>query len=98
MINLQKIIFLVILVGLFVGKVFGEMAGLQVEIRPQQVSVKNSETALVDTKVKNLSESVVSINVWFCSYNQNWVSDSVYAAIEGITCHGNAITKVILEP
>jgi hypothetical protein len=96
----KQLLAVVVLVGCF-G--FGEIAlaassPLRIEIQTAQQTVKMGAPFPVVTKIKNISEDAVTLQIWICSYGQNWIIDNSFMHISPIPCGKNYLESVRLKP
>ena len=89
---LTLILFLISSVG------YTQDSALRVEIKPEQKSVKNGEEVSVMTKIINTSHKDQHLQVWSCSYYDNWIVENPFVKLEKWPCNKNFITEVVLKP
>jgi hypothetical protein len=71
---------------------------LKVDIKPAQTTVKNTERLVIHTKINNTSNDVQALQVWSCSYNENWKSDHAAVFVNIAPCRANAPFNLQLKP
>ena len=76
----------------------GEATTLKVEISTEHATIKNTEQLSVDTKIRNTGNEAQDIQVWSCSYPDNWTSDNLAVSIEQVPCKKNDLIRVRLNP
>ncbi len=69
-----------------------------VEIRMAQSKIKNSEEVTVDTTIRNVSSDEQSLQVWSCSYPEQWITDNPLVHIAPVSCNKNYVVRVRLKP
>ena len=95
--HLKKIIILTSIFFLFVSSSYSQDIALRVEIKPEQQSVKNGEEFSVMTKIINTSHKDQHLQVWSCSYYDNWIINSPWVQLKAWPCKENAVDEVVLK-
>jgi hypothetical protein len=84
---------------LFVGiAAYGEDLPVTVEIRVAQSTVKKNQEFLVSTTVRNVGKDEESLQIWSCSYPEQWTTDNLAVHIIGAACRKNDVIQVKLKP
>ncbi len=95
----KKFLLLTTLILFFMGSLgYGQDSGLRVEIKPEQTTVKNDEEISVMTKIINTSHTDQHLQIWGCSYYDNWSVDSPFIKLQDWPCEKNPINDVVLKP
>ncbi len=90
--------FLLVLLAVGAATVSADDSSLKITVQSQQHSVKNGNTFVVNTTIKNVSGKDQTIQVWSCSYDAQWKSDSPYAKPVTYACDKNIVKPIKLGP
>ncbi len=85
------------IVLLFSCTSYAQESALRVEIKSEQRSVKTGESFEVTTQIVNISQKDQHLQIWACSYSDNWVTDNPYVHLNGEPCNKNFIGNVVLK-
>jgi hypothetical protein len=77
---------------------YGQHLPMTVEIGVAQSSVKNNEEFPVSTTVRNVGRDAQSLQIWSCSYPEQWTRDNPAVHIPGAACKKNDVIRVRLKP
>ncbi|MFH0984365.1 MAG: protease inhibitor I42 family protein [Candidatus Omnitrophota bacterium] len=91
--------FLLLGVCFFCPVVRAEDPLLQIQVFPDQNSVKTGMMFLNRVEVSNTSDDT-SVDFWSntCSYEKHWVTDNPVVSIQSWTCNENTLEEVTLDP
>lgn len=90
---------LVLMLFLFIGMAaYGEDCPMRVGIRVTQSTVNNNGEFLVSTTIRNVSRDEQSLEVWSCSYPQQWTANNPAVHITSVACKKNDVIRVRLKP
>jgi hypothetical protein len=76
----------------------GQGSPFKAEIKLTRTEVSNHETFSVATAIRNTSMTDQLLDVWTCSYSEQWVSDNLDVHVEAAACLQNVHYKVKLAP
>jgi hypothetical protein len=76
----------------------GDDLPMRVEIKLAQLAVRNNEEFSVSTVVRNISGGAQSLQVWSCSYSEQWTPDNSAIRLTPAACKKNDIVQVRLGP
>ena len=76
---------------------YAEESALRVEIKSGQKSVKTGESFEVTTKIVNISQKDQHLQIWSCSYSDNWATDNPFVHLNGESCDKNFVGNVLLK-
>lgn len=98
--NTRKTLFATLLLCFGGLAAYGQSSPIVAEIRPAQASVKNNEDFSVSTSLRNTSNSEQSLEVLYCGYSVQWVTDnpSVHVDFAEGGCMHNFPHKTVLKP
>jgi hypothetical protein len=88
----------VALLCLSVWTAYGQESRFKAEIKLTQTEVSNHEIFSVSTSIRNTSIKDQVLDVWNCSYPEQWVSDNLNVHVEEAACLQNWHYKVKLAP
>jgi hypothetical protein len=71
---------------------------MRVEIRLAQSTVKNNEEFPISTTIRNVGRDEQLLQIWSCSYPQQWTADNPAVHITGASCKKNDVIRVRLKP
>src|SRR5271167_4962264 len=70
---------------------------IRVEIKVAQLAVKNDDEFPVSTTIRNMSAEEQSLQIWSCSYPEQWTSDNPVVHITPASCDKNDVIFVRLK-
>ena len=76
---------------------YAQESGLRVEIKNELASVQPNTSFEVTTKITNTGLQDQSLQVWPCSYSDNWTTDSPFVYLDQQECDKNGILNVLLK-
>jgi len=73
---------------------------LRVEIRLAQAqsTVKHKAPFSLSTIIRNVGTQAQSLQIWSCSYPQQWIADNPAVHIMGVSCKKNDLIRTTLKP
>lgn len=71
---------------------------MRVEISVAQSTIKNNEEFSLSTTIRNVDKDEQSLQVWSCSYPQQWTTDNPAVHITDASCKKNDIIRIRLKP
>lgn len=71
---------------------------MRVEISVAQSTVKNNEEFSLSTTIRNVSKNEQSLQIWSCSYPDQWSADNPAVHITGASCDKNDIIRIRVKP
>jgi hypothetical protein len=77
---------------------YGQTGIIQVHIELMQSAVKNNERFTVPASLSNTSNDAASLQVWSCSFPEQWVSDNPTVHIPAVPCEKNDAIWIKLSP
>jgi hypothetical protein len=90
---------LLIVMLFFTGSAaYGQDLPTRVEISVVRSTVKNNEEFPVSTTIRNVGRDEQSLQIWSCSYPEQWTADNPDVHIIGAACRKNDVILVGLKP
>ena len=86
-----------IMVLFFSSACSAEEPRLRIEVKADQTSVVNGESVKVTAKITNNGQQDQNLQVWSCSYSDNWKTDNPYVYLDIEPCNKNGIINVVLK-
>ena|SRR5947209_11703351 len=71
---------------------------IAIEIKPKQATVKNSQDFSVGTTIRNTGKEDQQLEIWSCSYPEQWIVDNPIVHIMAVSCKKNTVVHVRLKP
>ena len=96
--DIKKVLAFIIVFLFFTSTGHSQDSALRIEIQPKQKSVKNGEEVSVVTKIINTSNKDQHLQVWSCSYYDNWIVNSPFVKLNAWPCRKNFVHEVVLKP
>lgn len=76
----------------------GQRATIRVIVDSARHTVKNGENFLVSISIKNLTNDQQSLQIWSCSFPEEWISDNSVVHIPNVPCKKNSAIWITLKP
>ena len=94
----RKILFLAVISFFINASGHASDSKLKIEVKPAKMLVKNGQEISIDTIIENVGKEVQRLEVWSCSYYDNWNVDSPFVKLQGWACRKNGVIEVALKP
>lgn len=75
-----------------------EASSIIVDIKMANSTVKGNEDLPVSTSVRNVGAKDQSLQIWSCSYPEQWIVDNPIVHIPAVSCQKNDVVHVRLKP
>lgn len=71
---------------------------IRAEVSVVRSSVNNGEAFSASTTIRNVGSGSRSLQVWSCSYPDQWTSDNPVVHVRAVPCKKNVIVRIELKP
>ena len=96
--NRFKFLILISIFFFFVDNSYSQDSALRLDIKPEKITVRNGGAVSVMTKIINPGRIVQHLQIWSCSYYDNWIVDNPFVKLEAWPCNKNFFEAVTLKP
>lgn len=76
----------------------GEASSIIVDIKMVDSTVKRNDDLPVSTTIRNVGTKEQSLQIWSCSYPEQWIVDNPIVHITAVSCNKNDVVHVRLKP